>query len=328
MSVTNFPNGISSYGNIVGPGYGFGFGIGNVYYVCQAANTVVYADMVLKYGGQTYENDGSSILHTIIQPALDVTVANRDDYVLVATDSSDYDITAALTMTKKGVHLIAPGGIAHNGGIPSNAVRIHQETANTEIITSTADCIETAGFFLKGATDSDIVNLSGTRWHNFIHHNFFGGSQTAGASIYQIGGTGAVNHCTISDNYIMAGYSPNGSDKTISGHIGFTSSSSNRNLIARNTFCTGQRTIVTAGVKLSGQDDQLMDNNFHEAVGGTLGDGTYTKSWDCGVTTIIMGNRLAMDTPANTGGTADKTNVNNLSCTDGGLNSTAVIEAS
>lgn len=322
MGVTNFPNGVSSFGQVLNGNYGFG--IGNVYYVCQTTNTVVYADMVLKYGGQTYDNDGSALLHTSIQSALDATVANREDYVLVATDSSDYDLTAALTMTKKGVHLICPGGLSHNGGIPGNAARVEQTTASTEIITSTADCIEIAGFFFKGATDSDIINLSGTRWHNYIHHNFFGGSQTAGAAIYQIGGTGAVYQCTISDNYIMAGYNPIGSDKTISGHIGFTSGSSGRNLIARNIFCTGQRTIVTAGVYLGGQDDQLLNNIFHEAVGGSLGDGTYTKAWECGVTTIIMGNWLAMDTPANSGGTADKTNVENWSCTNG----STIVEAS
>ena len=324
MSLSHYPNGVTSFGIPVMPMGTYG----NVYYVCQTANSVVYQDMLLKFGGEVYENDGSAILHTTIQSALDATVANREDYVFVCTDSSDYDITAALTMTKKGVHLIAPGGLSHNGGIPGNAVRIHQNTASTECLTITADCVEVAGFFFKGAADSDIINLSGTRWHNYIHHNFIGGTTTEGAAIYQIGGTGAVNQCTISDNYIMAGYSPGGSDVTISGCIGFTSNSSNRNLIARNIICTGQRTIVTAGVLLSGQDDLMLDNIFYEAVGGTLGDGTFTEAWNNGVTTIAMGNKLAMDTPANSGGTADKTNVLNYSSTDGGLYNTGLIEAS
>ena len=314
MTITAFPNGVSSFGNIVGPG--FGFGIGNVYYVCQTTNTVLYADMVLRYGGQTYDNDGSAILHTTIQSALDATVANRDDYVLVCTDGSDYDITAALTMTKKGVHLIAPGGMSHGGGLPGNAVRVHQNTAATACVTSTADCVERAGFFYKGMIDSAIVDISSTRWHNYDHHNFFGGAVTAGAAIYVIGGSGAAFQNTISDNYIMGGYSPNAA-QTISGCVGFTSGSSGRNLIARNYIVTGAVITVTAGVVTGGTNDMVMYNNFHETVATVLGAGTFTKAWAGSASTVYIENRVAMDTPAMTGGTVNNTHVENWTATSG-----------
>lgn len=322
MGLTNFPNGISSFGNVINGG--IGFGIGNVYYVCQAANSVVYADMVLKYGGQRYQNDGSAMLHTTIQSALNATVANREDYVLVCTDGSDYDLTASLTMTKKGVHLLCPGGLSHGGGIPGNAARIHMATASTEIITSTADCIEIAGFFFKGATDSDIINLSGTRWHNYIHHNFIGGETTLGASIIQVGGAGAIWHCTISDNFIMGGYNPNADSKTISACVGFSSGSSGRNLVARNIICTGARTTVTAGVLTSGTNDMVMDNCFHETVVTGLQAGTFTESWNGSTTTVYINNRVAMDTPAESGGTANNTHVENWSASSG----STIMEAS
>ena len=296
---------------------------GNVYHVCQAANTNVYSALLERFDDQRYTNDDSLILHTDIQSALDATVANREDYVYVHTDGSDYDLTASLTMSKKGVHLLAPGGLSHGGGIPGNAVRLHQTTAGLACMTSTADCIEMAGFFCKGMIDSPIVDLSGTRWHNYIHHNFLGGAVTAGAAIYTITGAGAVFQCTISDNYIMGGYSPNAA-QTISGLIGFTSGSSGRNLIARNYLVTGARITVTAGVVTGGTNDMVVDNIFHETVATVLTAGTFTEAWNGSTTTVYIGNKVAMDTPAESGGTVNNTHVDNWSATAG----STILEAS
>jgi len=321
MTITNFQHGVSSFGSMVQPMYGAG--IGNIYYVCQEANSYVWADVRRKFAKHTYHGDGSNMLHTTIQSALDATVANREDYVVVCTDSSDYDITAALTMTKKGVHLIAPGGMSHCGGIAGNAVRIHQETAGLACVTSTADCAEIGGFFFKGMIDSPIVDLSGTRWHNYVHHNFFGGAVTAGAAIYIVGGAGASYHCTISDNYVMGGYSPNAA-QTISGCIGFTSASSGRNLIARNFVVSGAKITVTAGIYTGGVTDLVCDNYIVESVDAALGAGTFTKSWAGSVSTVYINNRTCMDTAAESGGTASTTHCNNWEATSGNT----IIEAS
>jgi len=319
---TNFKRGISSFGTVMN-------GLpdpsaGNVYHVCQSTNTHPYKRYVEMYGGTKYK-DGSYALHTTIQSALDATVANRNDYVLVALDSSDYDITAALTMTKKGVHLLCPAGM-HMGGIPSNACRIHQNTAALACITSTADCVEIAGFFFKGMIDSPIVTLSGSRWHNWVHHNFFGGAVTAGASIYLMHGDAASYQCSVTDNYMMGGYSPNAA-QTISGIIGFDDASSGRNLIARNFVVSGAKITVTAGILTKGMTDVVCDNYIIETVDGSLGAGTFTEAWDGAVSTVYIGNRVAMDTPAESGGTADNTHVDNYSATDGG-DAESIIEAS
>jgi len=319
MGLSRYPNGVISFGNVVHAG----FGIGNVYNVCQPSNSVVYSDVVQRYGAERYSNDGSNMFHTEIQKALDATVASRNDYVVVWGDGSDYDLTEPLTMTKKGVHLICPAGLSMDGGMGANACRIEQTTAGEPIITSTADCIEVAGFFFKGMADSPIITLSGTRWHNYIHNNFLGGKTTAGAAIYQIYGDGHVWHSAIVDNFIMAGYAP-AANKTISGCIGFTSGSSGRNLIKGNTICTGGQTVVTAGVKLAGTNDMMVRNIFHETIATLLAAGTFTKAWDTSASTIFIKNEVAMDTPAMSGGTVNNSHVENWSATAGNT----IIEAS
>jgi hypothetical protein len=143
---------------------------GNIYFVMQTTNALYDKFCAARQG--VYENDGTSRVHTSIQSALDATTANRNDYVIVMPDSSDYDITAALTMSNARTHLIAPSGLGCMG-MPNNSVRVHQNTAATALITVTADCVEIAGFFFKHMTDSSGIVLSGTRWTPIIHDNFF-----------------------------------------------------------------------------------------------------------------------------------------------------------
>lgn len=326
MSITHFPNGISSFGNVINPG--FGFGVGNVYYVCQTTNTVVYADMVLKYGGQTYDNDGSAILHTTIASALSATVANRDDYVIVCTDSSDYDLTAALSMDKKGVHLIAPGGLGTNG-IGMNAVRLDC-TADASAMTSTADAIEFAGFFIKGYLNtSALILFSSTRWHNNIHDNFVGiKASSAGSANYGIFGAGACSHMAIHRNYVTV-YLPaamTGADNACAGGIVFTSGSCTRNVISNNIVTTGANTTMALGIQDVGDQAIISNNRLLEcpAFGGVYDASTLTLGIQSSVTSLVTDNRVAIATAGNAviGGTADQTYVQNFEGTSGGTAAT------
>lgn len=106
---------------------------------------------------------------------MDATVANRNDYVVVMPATGDYDLTAALTMSKARTHLICPAGIGW-GGITGNSARIHQNTAATAVITVSADNVEIAGFFFKGdaaSTSGNQIDFTSTRWCANIHDNFF-----------------------------------------------------------------------------------------------------------------------------------------------------------
>jgi len=145
-----------------------GLGIGNVYRVC-ASGEAYYNDFVADHGG-TYR-DGSEVVHTTIASALAATVECRNDYVIVQPKNADYDITTALAMDKKAVHLICPAGLGYPVGAP-NSCRIEQ-TGAYQIITITDAAVEIAGFYFKNyATKGGIIFGAGSYSSN-IHHNRF-----------------------------------------------------------------------------------------------------------------------------------------------------------
>lgn len=296
MTFTNFPQGITSFGNVV---HGL-VGAGNIYYVCQAANTHPYDLAVRRYGGENHL-DGSSVLHTTIQSALDATVANRNDYVIVTPDSSDYDVTAALTMSKARTHLIAPAGLGHRG-FPSNAVRIHQETAALDIITVSADTVEIAGFFFKQSTGDGIGLGAATRWHPHIHDNFFGMACTDGTDAYGIKGTGAVSHFSIHDNFFTNYYpgAMTGTDNDLGSFIYMSSAGCTRGLIADNIMTTGHNTEVTAGIQYSGCESWILRNYLGESLAhGASQTGILTLGINVASGNYLADNRVAIATAGN-----------------------------
>jgi len=313
--------GVSSVRDLADGVQALGLGIGNVYYVVQAVNTYVY-QYCMKF--QQQYADGSFVVHTTIQSALDATVANRNDYVIVMPDSSDYDITAALTMTKKAVHLICPAGLGTNG-FPTNAARIHQNTNATAIITVTGDCVEIAGLFFKGEEGSDIITLSGTRWHAVIHDCFFGIAATASSNNYGIVGTGACSHCSIYGNY-FTNYSPgamSGTNNDVAAFIALTSGSSTRNNIRDNVMMTGGNTTVAAAINYAGYGGVITDNVIWENVAfGDTNAGILTLGISTSADCIVTGNRIGITTgnAANgvSGGTANQSYVVNYEGTSGG----------
>jgi len=312
--------GVSGLEDLKGGLGALGLGVGNVYYVVQAANTAVYTHMIKNYQ-RTY-SDGSKAVQVTIQAALDATVANRNDYVIVMPDSSDYDLTVALTMTKKSVHLICPAGLGTQG-FPSNAARVHQNTAATAIITVTGDAVEIAGLFFKGIEGGDIITLSGTRWHPHIHDNFFGIAATASSNNFGIVGTGAVSHASIHDNY-FTNYSPGamtGTDNDVAAFISLSSGSSTRGLIRGNLMHTGGNTAVAAAISVAGYGFFIIDNYLWEdvAFGGTQA-GTLTLGISTSADCLVAGNRIGITTAENavSGGTADASYVDNFEGTSGG----------
>lgn len=276
---------------------GGGFGTtGNVYWVKQTAASE-YNAFKREYN-VTYK-DGTESVRTTIQAGLDATTANKDDYVLVTPDNSDYDSVAALTMSKSRVHLIAPAGLGHRG-FPSNAVRMHQNTSATDCITVSADTVEIAGFFFKGYLGADIIGLgSATRWHPHIHDNFFGMSATDASENYGIKATGACSHFSIHDNF-FTNYSPgamSGTDNDLGSFIYFSSASCTRGLIRENIIYTGHNTEVTAAIQYSGCGCFIIDNFLAEtAAHGASEAGVLTLGINVAADNILMRNLVAMTT--------------------------------
>jgi hypothetical protein len=296
---------------------------GNVYYVMQSANAM-YAAFANTHGG--LYRDGTAILHTTIQSALDACTANRNDYVIVMADSADYDITATLTMSKARTHLIGAGGNGW-GGMQANVCRVHMTTAATDYITVSADTVEISGFFFKQDSTSrgNIVTLSGTRWSPWIHDNFFGMSATASTSNYGIYGAGAVSHAVIERNY-FTNYNPGAmtsTDNDIAAFVGLTSASSTRGVIRDNIFKTGMNTAVAAAINCPGEGYIISGNILHQdvAFGGSEA-GTLTKGIIGGTNTSLVGNMFTGGVTVNnmvSGGTADATCTWNLAPVDGGV---------
>lgn len=322
--MSTFPDGLFQYGGTP-VGDVLSYSMGNVYYVVQSTHAA-YADVMEEKQG-IYNNDGTWRVHTTIQSALDAATTNRNDYIIVLPDSTDYDLTAALTITKSRIHLLAPSGI-DGGGFPNNSVRVEQTTASTGLITVTGDCVEIGGFFFKFAQDSDGIVLSGTRWHPIVHNNFFGmKASSSGTSTYALGGTGAISHFSIYKNY-FTNYNPvamTSTDNAIAAFINIASSSSTRGVIRDNILHTGANTTVGAAILCAGYGCFIIGNYiFEDLAFGAAEAGTLTlgisNSTDC----FVADNRIGIVTAGNAvaGGTAESSYCHNFEATSGGTAAT------
>lgn len=300
-------------------------GAGKVFWVAPA-NTTLYDQMSSAIQS---DPDGVQRLFSDIQSALDATVANRDDYVLVMASNSDYDLTAALTMSKNRVHLICPQGLGW-GGLPGNTARIHQTTATTNMITVTADNVEIAGFFFKGydgtAHDTPaIIELSGTRWCSHIHDNFFGIGSTASSNNYGIYAAGACSHFSIHDNY-LTNYAPGlitGTNNDMAAFIAITSASSTRGIIKNNIMHTGANTTVAVGINNNTAYGITVGNIMVQdvATGAGADAGSITAGINLAASGMASNNHIlggVAGSAAFTGGTADASCVNNYVALNGG----------
>ena len=310
-------------------GMGSEFVTGHIYYVIKSSESY-YQDFVNQHQERYY--DGTYKVYTDdgtgdgIQDALDATQANRDDYVIVLPSNGDYDLTAALTMTKNRVHLLSPAGLG-TFGFPTNACRLHQNTVLLDIITVTADCVEIAGFFFKGGT-GNIITLSGTRWHSHIHDNFFGMAATDGTENYGIYGEGACSHFSIHDNQ-FTNYSPGavtGTDNDLGGFITLSSGSNTRGLIRNNIMQSGVNTEVTSAITAAGVDITIIDNEITETQAhGDSQTGVITAGITASASCSVGRNYFYGVPAANTlvGPTADLMCINNYI---GTTNGTGVVD--
>ena len=119
-------------GQPVGP-----ISVGNIYYIYDTNSTSSAAYINKRFSGQTYDDDGSELLHKHtatstpvvtadgFTSALAATVSGRNDYVVVLPTEDifhDYYIDALLTMSKKAVHLVCPAGMGPEVGAAGAAI--------------------------------------------------------------------------------------------------------------------------------------------------------------------------------------------------------------
>jgi hypothetical protein len=262
-------------------------GVGNVYLVIKTTEPT-YAALLAAHQG-TYA-DGTSFVYTTIQAALDATVASRNDYVVLTPSADDYDLTVALTMTKKSVHLVAPAGLTGQPGA-TNAVRVHQTGAFACVTLSGVAC-EISGIFFKGAADQTIIDISAGAHACNIHDNFLGLATTSGnAAAYGLYAAGESTNLIISNNFIN-NYSPTAS-QTIGGGIGLQNST--RALVKNNLITTGGfATTMSAGILARGAQIIIQDNVLVESKSGTPASSTFTIGINAQNDTVLMDNRVSM----------------------------------
>lgn len=199
MSITNFPNGVSSYGVPVVPG-GFATA-GQVWFVDPANGSD--------------DNSGTRIddAFATLAQAHDSAVANRNDIVYYIAGSSSITLSEALTWSKNYTHLI---GVAAPTQVAQRA-RIFQLSTATGVsplldITATG-CIFKNFYIFQGVDDAtSLVNVRVTGGRNhFYNVHFAGGGHASqaidgGASLLISGGSeNTFERCTIGVDTIAAG---------------------------------------------------------------------------------------------------------------------------
>lgn len=225
-----------------------------------------------------------------IQAALDACVAGRNDYVLVLPSTNDYDLTAALTMSKRGVHLIGLDYLSHKLETGANsATKIHQ-TGDYDIITLTGGNCEIAGFYFKNYNNQgSIVCTGGVADVAHIHHNHFNMNATTTSGVAQVDFSGASSSfVTIERNT----FATNVSDLTFASLIDISSSCTWARVL-KNNFMIGDGctcTIVIANYSYKGQTN---DNDIFCASGGGGATSTITNAITIGGG-VAAGNRMSI----------------------------------
>ena len=312
--VTTIRGGLIAGGMLVGGA----LGVGNIYRVIKSSEA--YYDSFLEdYQGEY--SDGSSVVHPDagtgdgIQAALDACVEGRNDHVIVQPSDSDYDLTAALTMSKKCVHLICPAGLGPQYGATS-AARLHQNTAATDVIAVSDASIEIAGFYFKNYQNISHITLAATSYALNIHHNTFTMNVTSTTAEPCIAGTGDAGAwgSSIENNWFVS-YA--GNSATIAAIITIGASATCTNVM-HNLFTLGDGNTATIGINNASVKGQTNFNLF--GTGGGAGGCTFTHCIAVDASGSAIGNRgTVADSILVTGGTSDSSFSDNMNGVDGGL---------
>jgi len=267
-------------------------GVGNVYYVIQAAQEE-YADTVDAYQ-KTY-SDGSSAIQNTITTALTASQAERNDYIIVFPDPADYDEGATLTMNKASVHLICPAGIGGSYGCSTRAATIDPNAA-AAAITITGRGVEVAGFWIRGYTEKVCITNSGVGvW---IHHNDCAVTCTTSVAggIYT-SGVGS----TIEKNFIFSNSGAGTWLYGISAPGGAT-----RTHVIGNVVTVGNASTCTDGITMAADNGYMQmgvcsGNQVVEVpdCGGGVGTATLSHGITTGVGVLTTDNRVAIATHGN-----------------------------
>lgn len=319
--MTTFPDQVFQFGGVpVGA-----LAVGNVYYVIKKSEA--FYDVFLEARQGTYP-DGSLRVHPDdgdglgIQAALDACVANRNDYVIVQPSQDDYDLTVALTMSKKAVHLLCPAGFSYAIGA-NNASRLHQ-TGSAPVIEVSGSAVEIAGFYFKNKAVEGGIIISNTTYGLNIHNNFWAMSLSTstnepmiGPLLSNSGDAGAWS--TIERNFIQ---STNGTSATIAAIIRFNSDATGVRVINNHIGIGDGNNTATVGILNYAVKGMTNDNDFF-AYQTASGAGVFTHCVQIHASGVAYGNRgNVADSELIVGGTAGLSFIQNYNSVSGGTQDT------
>ena len=282
---------------------------GNVYHVIKSTESFYDA---FKQDYNVNYRDGSESVKTTIAAGLAVTVECRNDYVLVGSSDGDYDITAALALDKKSVHLIAPSGLGNDRGA-TNGVRIDQTTAATTVFAVSDTNVEIAGFYVKPYIGVSHMTMAATSYAPNIHNNTFvlkwttsNEASIVGASASDAGAWGSIER-----NWFV---SQAGDDQTCAKIIDLAAQATGAR-VCYNDFMLGDGNTATVGVSNLAVKGSVNYNTFASA--GT--DATWTHCIAIGTYGTAIGNRgTVADSIIVTGGSAGVSLSDNMNGAGGG----------
>lgn len=295
-------------------------GVGEIFFVCKTSDTAVYDWLAQRVPSGNLFPATDATADVAINAAVSACEENRNDYIVVMPSNSDYDITAAIALSKKCIHFVCPAGMGYDIG-SNNSCRIEQTTDSTAIIAVSDSAIEVAGFYLKpDATTAGVdMSVAAVSYALNVHHNYFvlKGSVTNGAGIEGTGDGGAWGN--IERNNFITQVSSATFGQVIS--IGASATGTE---VSHNQVSIGNGSTATVGIQNSAVLGNTNFNIFSECGGsGAPSGGTITNCVAINESASAIGNRCAVAAGKfASGGTAARSfcdNIDGASGTGGGM---------
>lgn len=232
-----------------------------------------------------------------IQAALDATVAGRDDYVIVMPgNGNDYDLGAALTMSKNGVHLVTLEALSTslNNEVRVGASRqvVLEQTASADTVQISGQNCEFAGFYIKPKANKTTINVASAAHSYNIHHNLIYVVVSTTMAEYVIDVVGNAIYGNISNNFFT-------SQSGTCAAVIFVNTSCTGSMVTRNYLICGDSATWTIGIYNGGYKGVTQYNTV-AAITGAGADGTVT-------TCFQTAGGVCNDNRANAANTADFT---------------------
>ncbi len=290
-------------------------GVGNSYRVIKT-DEPYYDQFIADH--QFEHSDGSVAVHTTIQSALDAAVEGRNDYVFVQPSDSDYDITAALTLSKKSVHLIGlDAGYSRGCG---NSVRLHQ-TGSFAIMVVSDSAIEISGFYLKNFATKGGIIIANSSYGLNIHHNYWAMNLSGATNEPMLGpyisntNGDAGAWSTFERNFFQ---SQAGASATIAAIIRFNAQATGIRIAETDVGIGDTDNTATVGISNGSVKGMVLDCNFF-AYQTASGVGVFTHCISTHASGIAYGNRgNVADGEIVTGGTNEFSHILNYNSVAGG----------